>query len=114
MKRLKDATSHIDVEIGARIRAMRTLRGISQTALGEALPAQITFQQIQKYEKGSNRIAASTLIEICKILQCHPNDIIGTYFEEAPSTSNADLMMRMKKYENTMRDIRAALTRAEK
>ncbi len=63
----KDKNSHpIDVHVGSRVRLRRTMLGMSQDKLGEALG--LTFQQIQKYEKGVNRIGASRLFEISKIL----------------------------------------------
>jgi len=101
----------IDQEIGNRLRQYRQLRGLSQTGLGEKLSRPITFQQIQKYEKGSNRVSVSTLIDLCKILDCHPNDIIGSYFEGS-GTLNADLIQRMQKYEATMRDIQTIINKA--
>ncbi|BCH56016.1 putative HTH-type transcriptional regulator R00410 [Agrobacterium vitis] len=55
-----------DILIGARIRGARHNAGISQTTLGDALG--ITFQQIQKYEKGTNRVGGSRMAEIAKIL----------------------------------------------
>ena len=56
----------IDVHVGRRIRLRRTLLGMSQEKLGEAL--NITFQQVQKYERGSNRVSASRLWDIAQIL----------------------------------------------
>jgi transcriptional regulator with XRE-family HTH domain len=55
-----------DVEIGKRIRALRLERGLSQTELGTALD--VTFQQVQKYEKGSNRVAAGRLHRVAEAL----------------------------------------------
>lgn len=72
--------SQIDVEIGQAVRAIRTVRGVSQTTLGEALG--ITFQQIQKYESGRNRLSVSSLVRVCKVLQCSPMDIIGAQFDQ--------------------------------
>jgi transcriptional regulator with XRE-family HTH domain len=57
----------IDVHVGERIRMARTERKISRIALGEALG--LTLQQIQKYEKGTNRIGASRLQRICAVLE---------------------------------------------
>ena len=57
----------IDVHVGDRIRMARTERKISRIALGEALG--LTLQQIQKYEKGTNRIGASRLQRICAVLE---------------------------------------------
>ncbi len=56
----------IDVHVGARVRLRRTMLGMSQDKLGEALG--LTFQQVQKYEKGANRIGASRLFQIAHIL----------------------------------------------
>jgi transcriptional regulator with XRE-family HTH domain len=56
-----------DVEVGRRIRARRVECGVSQTALGESLG--ITFQQIQKYEKGMNRVSAGRLKQISTLLE---------------------------------------------
>jgi transcriptional regulator with XRE-family HTH domain len=60
------APNEIDRHVGGRVRLRRTLLGMSQEKLGEALG--ITFQQVQKYEKGTNRISASRLQHISAIL----------------------------------------------
>lgn len=70
--------SPIDVHIGSRVRARRVLLGLSQEKLAEALG--LTFQQVQKYEKGANRIGASRLLRIAGIL----NVSIDFFFEDAP------------------------------
>jgi transcriptional regulator with XRE-family HTH domain len=57
----------IDVYIGARMRDRRVQLKISQTALGKTLG--VSFQQVQKYESGSNRLSAVRLFEICEALQ---------------------------------------------
>jgi len=56
----------VDRLVGSRVRLMRTARGLSQSRLAEDLG--ITFQQVQKYEKGTNRISASRLFEISRLL----------------------------------------------
>lgn len=58
--------NQIDIEVGNKIRLRRRLTGMSQTALGTALG--ITFQQVQKYEKGTNRVGASRLSDMARIL----------------------------------------------
>jgi transcriptional regulator with XRE-family HTH domain len=65
-----------DVEIGRRIRLQRLVKGMSQTALGEACG--ITFQQIQKYEKGANRVGGSRLQQIADVLGVKPAFFFGT------------------------------------
>ena len=59
-------TQPVDVYVGARIRFRRNLLGISQTEMGERIG--VTFQQVQKYEKGVNRIGSSRLMHICDVL----------------------------------------------
>ncbi|MDA8232124.1 MAG: helix-turn-helix domain-containing protein [Magnetospirillum sp.] len=56
----------IDVHVGGRVRLRRTLLGMSQEKLGEALG--LTFQQVQKYERGANRIGASRLFDLSRVL----------------------------------------------
>ena len=61
------AKSHtVDVHVGARMRQRRSLLGMSQTAVGDAVG--LTFQQIQKYERGANRIGASRLHDLSRVL----------------------------------------------
>ncbi|MDW9481742.1 helix-turn-helix domain-containing protein [Sinorhizobium meliloti] len=80
MRVKKRSPRDIDVLVGQNLRALRTLQGMSQTALGEKL--EITFQQIQKYEKGTNRIAASTLYELARIFDVS----IEAFFQGADDT----------------------------
>ena len=63
---MKKSTGSVDKEIGSRVRMRRMLIGMSQEKLGEML--NLTFQQVQKYEKGANRISASRLVEIARVL----------------------------------------------
>jgi transcriptional regulator with XRE-family HTH domain len=66
----------IDRRIGNNLRRLRLARGLSQTDLANHFG--LTFQQVQKYEKGSNRLAGSRLIQACELLQVAPADILGT------------------------------------
>ena len=68
--------SPIDVHVGTRVRLRRTLLGMSQEKLGEALG--LTFQQIQKYERGVNRIGASRLFDLARVLDVP----IGFFFDD--------------------------------
>ncbi len=63
----------VDVAVGNRVRELRTRAGLSQTDLGERLG--VSFQQVQKYEKGVNRMGASRLIQICEALKVTIVDI---------------------------------------
>ena len=66
-RRNGEASDPVDVHVGQQIRRLRIARGVSQTALSEALG--ISFQQIQKYELGTNRISPRRLLEIAQRLQ---------------------------------------------
>jgi transcriptional regulator with XRE-family HTH domain len=73
------APNPIDKHVGSRVRMRRMMLGMSQEKLGDALG--LTFQQVQKYEKGTNRIGASRLQQISLILQVP----VAFFFEGAPS-----------------------------
>ncbi len=68
----------VDVHVGRRVRTRRTSLGMSQTALGQAIG--LTFQQIQKYERGTNRIGSSRLFDLCQALDVP----ITFFFEDMP------------------------------
>jgi transcriptional regulator with XRE-family HTH domain len=68
----------MDIHVGARVRVRRMMIGMSQEKLGEKMG--LTFQQIQKYEKGTNRIGASRLFQLSQILDVP----VQFFFEDAP------------------------------
>jgi transcriptional regulator with XRE-family HTH domain len=74
----KKAPNPIDKHVGSRVRMRRMMLNMSQEKLGDALG--LTFQQVQKYEKGTNRIGASRLQQIAHILQVP----VSFFFEGAP------------------------------
>ena len=79
------APNPVDKYVGSRVRMRRIMLGMSQEKLGEALG--LTFQQIQKYEKGTNRVGASRIQQISEILQVP----VSFLFEGGPSgTPNAE------------------------
>ncbi len=65
----------LDIALGARIRVRRKSLGLSQDDL--AVQVGLTFQQIQKYERGANRVSFSRLVEIARTLKCRVQDLIG-------------------------------------
>lgn len=69
------SVNDIDTEIGARLRLVRLERNLSQQALGEKIG--VSFQQIQKYERGANRIASGRLQQIAQILTVPLSDLLG-------------------------------------
>ncbi len=79
------AATDIDAVIGGRVRAVRLERGLSQTDVAETLG--ITFQQLQKYENGRNRIAAATLIRLAESLAVPLADLMPSVAAAAKSPS---------------------------
>lgn len=88
----------IDRLVGLRVAQLRQGAGLSQTALGDRLG--ISFQQVQKYEKGANRISASRLYQLTEIFGCQVNDLFpppsdpghadtDCDFQEAPAPASA-------------------------
>jgi transcriptional regulator with XRE-family HTH domain len=96
-----------DFEIGRRIRALRLERGISQTELGRILG--VTFQQIQKYEKGANRVSAGRLHHLSQALKAPI-----TFFyagsadeQENPETDSVDVGLGFLETSGAVRLVRA-------
>ena len=83
---MKEEPHSVDVHVGKTIRIQRLLRKVSQTELGDRVG--VTFQQIQKYEKGSNRVSASMLVEIAGALSVD----VRTFFDDltAPAANAND------------------------
>lgn len=80
---MKKSPNPIDKHVGSRVRMRRMMIGMSQEKLGEALG--LTFQQVQKYEKGTNRIGASRLHQIASILGVQ----VEFFYEGAPQLEGA-------------------------
>ena len=78
---MQKSPNPIDKHVGGRVKMRRMLLGFSQEKLGEALG--VTFQQVQKYEKGTNRIGAGRLQDIARILDAPPS----FFFDGGPSES---------------------------
>jgi len=74
----KRQPSPVDVHVGAQVRQRRVMQGMTQTDLGDALG--LTFQQVQKYEKGVNRVGSSRLFKLSQVLDVP----IGYFFEDMP------------------------------
>ena len=80
--------SPIDVHVGARLRRRRTLLGMTQTKLGDAIG--VTFQQVQKYERGANRIGSSRLFDLSRVLDVP----IEYFFDDMPTAVAASSLAR--------------------
>lgn len=91
----------IDVHVGLRVRLRRKSLGLSQQSLAEALD--LTFQQVQKYERGANRISASTLFRISQVLEVpvsyffdglhDPSKVAGERFAQVYDTVLQDMLL---------------------
>ena len=96
-RRLPPGVSNpVDIHVGSRVRLRRTLLGLSQEKLGDAVG--LTFQQIQKYERGANRIGASRLFQFSNILDVP----IMFFFEEMPrglKTAEAQVVRGLQELE---------------
>lgn len=77
-------TNEVDASVGKRIRLRRTGLGLSQEKLADALG--LTFQQVQKYEKGANRVGASRLFDLARVLQVP----VEYFFEDLPAPPSAE------------------------
>lgn len=80
----KKVPNPIDVHVGSRVRLRRMLVGMSQEKLGDMLG--LTFQQVQKYEKGANRVGASRLYQISRILGVS----VQFFFDDMPAADGQD------------------------
>jgi transcriptional regulator with XRE-family HTH domain len=69
----------VDIHVGGRVRLRRTLLGMSQEKLGDAIG--LTFQQVQKYERGANRIGSSRLYDLSRVLDVP----VGFFFDDMPT-----------------------------
>jgi len=82
--RLDDGSANpVDIHVGSRVRLRRTLLGMSQEKLGEAIG--LTFQQVQKYERGANRIGSSRLFDLARILDVP----ISFFYDDMPEEVKA-------------------------
>lgn len=79
------STAEIDVLIGERVRSRRLQAKVSQAVLGEALG--VTFQQIQKYETGANRIGSGRLLKIAEVLDCNVAEFYQSINDGRPAAS---------------------------
>jgi transcriptional regulator with XRE-family HTH domain len=82
----------IDVHVGSRVRLRRTLLGMSQEKLGDAIG--LTFQQVQKYERGTNRVGSSRLFDRARVLDVP----VSFFFDEMSASTSARSPGRLRAY----------------
>ena len=91
----KANTHSIDKAIGGRLKMYRQRANISQTALGKHLG--VSFQQVQKYENGTNRISAATLIKISRALNVPVSELMVLETQQAPAVGSSKDLARFTK-----------------
>jgi transcriptional regulator with XRE-family HTH domain len=91
----KANTHAIDKAIGGRLKMYRQRANISQTALGKHLG--VSFQQVQKYENGTNRVSAATLIKIARFLNISVSELMVLDGQQSQSSSSGKDMLRFAK-----------------
>ncbi len=95
MKKHSSENPHpVDIHVGQRLRQRRTLQGLSQTALAKGV--NLTFQQIQKYERGANRVGASRLHQFSQILDVPVSYFFDGYEHDAPVSLERDPLTTRK------------------
>ncbi len=89
MAKMTDSASELSIQMGERLRIIRQARGLSQEKLGAAIG--VSFQQIQKYERGTNRISLPALVQMCQVLRAHPMEVIGEFSPDDEAEPNVIL-----------------------
>lgn len=84
------AAHPVDVYVGAKLKTKRTAQGLSQSEIGRHLG--VTFQQVQKYEKGVNRIGPSKLYEVAQLLKAPISYFFEGYEKKSTSSTNSDVL----------------------
>jgi transcriptional regulator with XRE-family HTH domain len=84
----KEGPTDVDIHVGQRLRQRRSLLGLTQESLADATG--LTFQQIQKYEQGKNRVSASRLYQLSKILNVDPNYFFDAVAEKLAAIGLAE------------------------
>lgn len=103
------SSTDLDQAIGAAIRARRELVSMNQTALGRGVG--VTFQQIQKYERGVNRVSASTLVRMAEVLGCATTELLGGVEPGPLSDTEATLLRFWKALTPRQQEVSLALVR---
>lgn len=102
--------SETDRQIGSTIRARREKKGLTQAQLGKAIG--VTFQQVQKYERGVNRVAAATLLSCAEALDCSVADLYGDSDPDGTSMSERAILKLWQQLREPERDAVVAMIRA--
>jgi len=104
-QKYNDGPNPVDVAIGLRVKERRVLQGMSQENLGDAIG--LTFQQIQKYERGTNRISSSKILQIAKALDVKVSFFFHGLEDDADTTTESDIYLTSRANLETVRDLMA-------
>jgi transcriptional regulator with XRE-family HTH domain len=96
-----------DKVLGNKLRAFRNAVQMSQQQLGESLDPPVSFQQIQKYEKGVNRVSHVKLTQICKSLGITVQDVIGDFKRDGQTSAQSEQVLNMMGDQTTFRMLKA-------
>jgi transcriptional regulator with XRE-family HTH domain len=114
MTRLTETHRNTDARLGALLKELRKQAGISQMEIAAAIG--VTFQQVQKYEKGSNRVAVSTLIAMCQALKVNASDVVAAVTgaeQSQEGTVRIKMTDRIRKLESERAAIQAILDKGD-
>ena len=101
--------SELDLQIGHAVRSRREKTGLTQADLGRAIG--VTFQQVQKYERGANRVSAAAMIRIADALGCHVADLYGDPDPDGRSPSERAILKLWSQLRQPERDAVVAMIR---
>lgn len=101
--------SELDLQIGHAVRSRREKAGLTQADLGRAIG--VTFQQVQKYERGANRVSAAAMIRIADALGCHVADLYDDPDPSGRSASERAILKLWAKLQQPERDAVTSLIR---
>jgi transcriptional regulator with XRE-family HTH domain len=108
----KETAHALSRKFGQRLKAVRLMRGYSQEKLAGLIG--LSFQQVQKYESGANRISIPALMEICEVLEAHPMDILGEVPHEDGAERPNVLLQRLELAESKLKIAESKLARVQK
>jgi transcriptional regulator with XRE-family HTH domain len=89
-RRRRSLAQEVDLQVGHRIREARIAKGLSQEELGAIVG--LSYQQLQKYERGANRVSVSTLVQLAKVLELRPSTFLDGLELQTPEQEEASQM----------------------
>lgn len=94
----------VNIQIGKNLRKVREMRGLSQESVAGSLTPAVSFQQLQKYEKGVNRISVATLLDLAGVLKCNINELIQDVSYKSEDLASNEYDMKLMRQFNLIPD----------